>query len=154
MAAAAVVAAALCVASRMRSARKPIRQAHLRGRSLRKSAEVAEILGGARLDRDAGIVIGRQRFPSEVAARHLAFIGTTGSGKTLLQRLLMQSTLPGIGRGHGQRAVIYDAKQDILSILAGMRLSCPIQRKRPNCLRSIRLAAWVKLPTSPMRLLF
>jgi hypothetical protein len=48
------------------------------------------------------------------------------AARPLLQRLLLQSVLPRIGTGLDQRALIYDAKQDVLSLLAGMGLRCPI----------------------------
>ncbi|MGV2342203.1 MAG UNVERIFIED_CONTAM: type IV secretion system DNA-binding domain-containing protein [Planctomycetaceae bacterium] len=48
---------------------------------------------------------------------HFLAVGTTGSGKTVVMRLLMQSVLPEIGSGNDVRAVIYDAKQDMMSIL-------------------------------------
>src|SRR5262249_20793105 len=56
---------------------------------------------------------------------HFLFIGSTRSGKSMSIRLLMQGTLPSIGQGFGDRAVILDAKLDILGVLAGMNLSCP-----------------------------
>ena len=54
----------------------------------------------------------------EDAESHFVAIGSTGSGKTIVLRLLMQSVLPSVGQGHGQRALIYDAKQDLLPILS------------------------------------
>src|SRR5689334_2341810 len=103
-----------------------VQQVHLRGRSLKTPTAAAELLAKAKSPADSGLQIGQHLFPSEIATRHFAFIGTTGAGKTLLQRLLMQSALSKIGTGLGRRAVIYDAKQDILSILAGMGIHCPI----------------------------
>ena len=49
---------------------------------------------------------------------HFAFTGTTGSGKTLLMRLLQQSTLCHVGKGIGYRAIVYDAKQDAMPLLS------------------------------------
>lgn len=57
----------------------------------------------------------------------------------MLQRLLMQSVLPSIGRGEGRRALVYDAKQDVLGQLAGMGLSCPIRIFHPL---DSRATAW------------
>jgi type IV secretory pathway TraG/TraD family ATPase VirD4 len=61
------------------------------------------------------------------ASRHCLIMGATGSGKTLSLRLLMQSVLPYIGMSGApglppldHRAIIYDAKQDMLSYLYGM----------------------------------
>src|SRR5688572_3743381 len=52
--------------------------------------------------------LGSIQLPHCTASGHLAIVGATGSGKTLLQRLLMQSMLPRIGTGLNQRALIYD----------------------------------------------
>ncbi|HMP71600.1 MAG TPA: type IV secretion system DNA-binding domain-containing protein, partial [Pirellulaceae bacterium] len=53
------------------------------------------------------------------AQAHFMAVGTIGSGKTIILRLLMQSVLPDVGMGRGVRAIVYDAKQDALPILAG-----------------------------------
>ena len=62
----------------------------------------------------------------------------------------MQSVLPRIGQGFGHRALIYDAKQDVLSVLAGMRLSCPIRTLNPLDTRSVAwdMAADITCPAS------
>ena len=86
-----------------------------------------------------GFQWGRFPLPARAAYGHIAVVGATGSGKTLLQRLLMQSVLPKIGAQNGQRALIYDAKQDIMSLLGGMDLSCPIHLLDPLDMRSV---AW------------
>jgi len=49
----------------------------------------------------------------------------------------MQSVLPDIREGRGNRALVYDAKGDVLSILAGMGLSCPVQTLNPFDSRSV-----------------
>ena len=54
-------------------------------------------------------------------------------------RLLMQSVLPSIRTGSGRRALIYDAKQDVISILSGMKVHCPVVILNPLDVRS---AAW------------
>ena len=56
--------------------------------------------------------------PERDSQAHFAFTGTTGSGKTLLMRLLQQSTLCHVGQGLGYRAIVYDAKQDAMQLLA------------------------------------
>ena len=58
--------------------------------------------------------------PLEAATTHFCFIGATGSGKTVSIRLLMQSAFPLIGKGYGHRALVYDAKRDILPVLSGI----------------------------------
>ena len=64
--------------------------------------------------------------PFKAATNHFLVMGATNTGKTLVQRMLMQSALKTIGLGLDQRAIVFDAKQDVLSILAGMNLRCPV----------------------------
>lgn len=54
------------------------------------------------------------------ATQHFMVVGTTGSGKTLTLRMMMGSVLPEITRLPDHRAVIFDVKQDMISILYGM----------------------------------
>ena len=51
----------------------------------------------------------------------------------------MQSVLPRVGHGLDQRALIYDAKQDIHSLLGGLGLHCPIATFHPL---DARCVAW------------
>ena len=110
---------------------------HLRGRALKTVAEVRASLAARSLAH--GVQLGMHLLPHRVAYGHFAIVGATGSGKTLLQRLLMQSVLPRIGTGLEQRALIYDAKQDVLSLLAGMGLRCPVWTLHPFDARGV---AW------------
>ncbi len=123
-----------------RLAAKPkVAHVHLRGRKLSSATEIESILFRTCVDHDPGIRLGDRTFPSRTACGHFAIVGATGSGKTIIQRLLLQSALPWIGRGLGHRALIYDAKQDLLNLLAGMKLDCPVCLLHPLDLRS---AAW------------
>lgn len=109
---------------------------HLRGRSLSDPRDaLARFSSYAGPARDS-LQLGRLRIPGRVAHGHFAFVGATGSGKTILQRLLMQSVLPRIGDGSGVRAMVYDAKQDALSVLSGMEITCPIRVLNPLDARS------------------
>lgn len=130
-----LVAAVLALARKRWCRKTPVTQVHLRGRSVRTAAEVVELLSKNYPSRP--LRIGRREFPAQIATGHLAFIGTTGSGKTLLQRLLMQSALSSIGHGNGHGAVVYDAKQDVLSTLSGMDLEVPIYLLNPFDNRSV-----------------
>jgi len=71
-------------------------------------------------------------FPEWVTAGHMMIIGAVNSGKTVLMRMLMQSTLPTITSGSDRRAIIYDAKKNALPLLAGMNITCPIVSLNPN----------------------
>lgn len=120
-----------------RGRRNQVSVRHLRGRALRTTQQVHEAL--ADTPPNQGIRLGQYLLPHRAAYGHFAIVGATGSGKTLLQRLLMQSVLPRIGQGLDQRALIYDAKQDILSLLGGMGLRCPIATFHPF---DARCVAW------------
>lgn len=49
---------------------------------------------------------------------HFAFVGTTGSGKTVLMRLLQQTVLYLVGSNVQMRALVYDAKHDAMPMLS------------------------------------
>lgn len=82
---------------------------------------------------------GGQRLPERASEGNFGIVGAPGSGKSVLLQHLMQSVLPSIGTRPDTRAVIYDAKRDMLSLLSGMRLSCPIIVLNPFDARSV---AW------------
>src|SRR5262245_27313810 len=149
----AAVVGALCGAKAISLRKKQVQQFHLRGRSLRSAADAANVLGRARLGSDSGLRVGCHLFPSDIATRHFAFIGTTGSGKTLLQRLLMQSALGSVGCGHGHRAVVYDAKQVSLSSPSGMGTPPPIHVLHPLDARSVawNMAADIDSPAAALQ---
>lgn len=81
----------------LRRRRSQVSFHHLRGRALRTDQQVEEAL--AHTPPTQGIRLGRHLLPHRVAYGHFAIVGATGSGKTLLRRLLMQSVLPRIGKG-------------------------------------------------------
>lgn len=71
---------------------------------------------------------------------HFAVIGATGSGKTVTIRLFLQKIVPELSKGKLQgRALIYDAKQDMLPILASLGAMVPIHILNPFDKRS---SAW------------
>ena len=51
---------------------------------------------------------------------HFMGVGTTGSGKTTVFRMLMQSVLPRVRHGSQVRAIVYDAKEDALPVLSAI----------------------------------
>jgi len=77
--------------------------------------------------------------PERFAEQHFLLVGATGSGKTIALRLLLQSVLPLIAPGSDRRALVYDAKQDMMEILSGLPLSCEVILLNPFDARS---AAW------------
>ncbi len=113
-----------------RRERPEVSQTHLRGLEMLRYLE-SKIHGP--------LMLGKRTFPAAMASGHFAFIGSTGSGKTLLQRLLLQSALTEIRKGSGQRALLYDAKRDLPSLLAGMDLQAPVRILNPLDARAI---AW------------
>lgn len=112
---------------------------HQRGRRLRHYDDALQHAAALRAEDDPGLWWGMMRLPSRVATSHFAVVGSTGSGKTLSIRFLMQSVLPFIGTGKDQRALIYDAKQDMLSILAGINPPCDVVILNPFDKRGV---AW------------
>lgn len=112
---------------------------YFRGRKLIHADLAKQNAAQARGAIDTGIYWGGLYLPTSLGTSHFCVAGVTGSGKTVLLRLLMQSVLPEIGRGNDQRALIYDPKQDMLSILSGMSLSCEVLTLNPFDTRSV---AW------------
>ena len=73
--------------------------------------------------------------PWEAADTHFCAVGCTRSGKTVTMRILMQCALGRIRPGSGHRALVFDAKGDVLSILHGMELGCEVKSLHPMDLR-------------------
>ena len=117
---------------------KPIRQ-HYRGKALLSFREAEEIAQRSRPQNDPGLSWGGLLLPSEAATTHFCVTGASGSGKTITIRLLMQCVLPSIGTGKDRRAIVYDAKQDVLSTIHSMKPKCPVITLNPFDQRS---AAW------------
>jgi type IV secretory pathway TraG/TraD family ATPase VirD4 len=116
-----------------------VSHSHRRGRQLKTSKEIDSILEKALAPTDATFRLGNRKFPARLAHGHIAVVGATGSGKTMVQRLLLQSVLDQVGRGLGHRAILYDAKQDALSLLAGMDVKCRVRLLNPL---DVRASAW------------
>jgi len=60
------------------------------------------------------------KLPEESANNHFMIVGITGSGKTLIIKMMMKSVLPKIKKVRNQRAIIFDVKQDIVSVLGSI----------------------------------
>ena len=119
--------------------RQPVTRAHLRGRALTPPQSITRSAESPPAQPGTSLQWGRVCLPTRAACGHFAFIGTTGSGKTILQRLLLQSVLPVIGTGQGCRALVYDAKQDSLPLIGGMSPGSPVRILHPS---DRRASAW------------
>lgn len=83
------------------------------------------------------VFFGGLDLPEKVALLHFAFIGRPGSGKTLSMRMLLESLLRPIATTptSDRRAFLNDPKGDMIQILFGMNLSCPIRTLHPHDIR-------------------
>lgn len=111
----------------------------IRGRSL-ISIEQARQRAEESLSEDAPrLCWGGLDLPMASASSHFVIAGNSGSGKTLNIQMLLQSVLPQIMSDNDQRALIYDAKGDTMSLLHGMNLQVPIRTLNPFDTRGV---AW------------
>lgn len=116
----------------------PIRPHH-RGRRL-VTFEEAKRLADRQLPKgDPGVLWGGVRLPTSAATEHFVVFGASGSGKSITIGLHAQSTLPLILPGSDSRALCYNPKMDLLSLLAGMRLRCEVLDLNPFDARGV---AW------------
>lgn len=130
---------ALLVLTYLRTKRgEVVKSFHLRGAKLISFKEATH-KATALTKNNKSIFWGFLSLPINIATSHFAVVGATGSGKTLCLRLLLQSILPEIKKGTKTRAIIYDAKQDILPLLAGICPEVPVYTLNPFDKRSV---AW------------
>ena len=88
---------------------------------------------------DSELVWGRHRLPSSEATGHFLGVAASGGGKSTLVQLLLQSGLGNAGRTPDLRALIYDAKQNILPLAAAI---CPHAKVVTSHPYDQRGAAW------------
>lgn len=74
--------------------------------------------------RENQVFWGLRNLPVREAVKHFLICGTTGSGKTTAIQLFLQSIAPRIrpGRTPPEQLIIYDAKCDVLPLLAALGL--------------------------------
>jgi len=100
------------------------RQKYQRGRALsRKPQRSTKQQGSLRW--------GNHWLPESAATQHFLAVGTTGSGKSIVQRLLMKDVLTSIKPGSDKRVLIFDAKNDAAPFLNHIRTTCPIFSLNP-----------------------
>ena len=97
---------------------------------------------------------GMAPLPFSDTPAHFLVTGGVGSGKTITLRFLMQSALNPIGLGFDHRAVVYDAKGTMDSVLRGMNLRCPIHILNPFDRRGVAwdIAADITTPVAARQL--
>lgn len=95
----------------------------------------------SRVDPEASLSVtwGPLELSNEEAVQHFAAIGSTGSGKTTILQLLMQRALPRIGVVPDHRAIIKDAKGDVLPLLHSVAPNVTAVTLNPFDARSV---AW------------
>lgn len=100
---------------------------------------------------------GNNWLPWSAATQHFLAVGTTGSGKSQVQRLLLREPLRAITDGSDSRALIFDAKGDTTAYLKRIGVTCPVYSLNPFESRdSVPIAvSWdiAKDITSPARAL-
>jgi len=86
---------------------------------------------------EEGPFFGMVELPFASKEGHFCVVGATGSGKTVTIRLFLQRIVPELTLGTLQgRALIYDAKQDILPILSTLGGNCAVHILNPFDARS------------------
>lgn len=108
-----------------------------------------------KLPRGEVLAWGNGYVSAALATSHFLVVGTTGSGKSLLQRRLMAQPLRAIAAGSDQRAVIFDAKQDVAAYLQQIGVTAPVLSLNPFHTSSdhVTAVAWdiARDITSPAR---
>jgi hypothetical protein len=94
-----------------------------RGKNLRTQEEakrLAEIEFSRPYPQKNPVQFGPISIPLSFLNKMLLILGVQGSGKSNFLRLIMQATLPLVAQGQGYKAICYDAKKNIVSIIAGI----------------------------------
>lgn len=74
-----------------------------------------------------------ESLPFSESCKHFVTVGATGSGKSITLNLLLQSVVTKMVPGNQEliRAVVYDAKADLRSLIAGMNPQVPVLLMNP-----------------------
>ena len=123
-----------------------------RGRKVEKPKRVSKSRDGTE-----GLSWGDQVISDADATRHFLIAGTTGSGKTHVQRILMERPLLRLPTEPDSRVLIYDAKGDTTPYLKRIGVTAPVYSFHPFEARDNfpQAVSWDagKDITSPMRAL-
>jgi len=90
----------------------PLRTLFIGGRYVRSYHEARRIAG--RLSYSEGYLFGGIRIPERLATQHFLAVGSTGSGKTVTIRLLLEDITASMKRQRNAHTVIYDPKANVL----------------------------------------
>lgn len=96
----------------------PLRTIFIRGRCILSYRDARRRAG--QLGCSEGFQFGGLRIPERLATSHFLAVGTTGSGKTVTIRLLLEGITDCMRRQHDAHAVIYDPKANVLPLLRQM----------------------------------
>lgn len=118
----AVVLLALLIRSEWKHPYRPA-DAPVRGAALDSVAAVQRAIQQHAAVPGPRFVWGGFDTPAMKLGPNYAVIGTTGSGKTLIHRMLMASALPDGRGGLRSRAIIYDPKRELYPVLLGMGIA-------------------------------
>ena len=117
----------------------PMQEILIRGPSLISHAKADQIARQHLIPKEPSLLWGGIQLPARCGTEHFCVIGESGSGKTKTIQLLLKSVLPTIAKGSNRRAIIYDAKRDLFSVLSSFKLSCLVQTFHPFDKRGV---AW------------
>ncbi|QDV73199.1 type IV secretory system conjugative DNA transfer family protein [Botrimarina mediterranea] len=127
-------------------------KSYTRGRELRSKRATKKVSG----DAATGLRFGNAFLPASAATQHTLVVGTTGSGKSQVQRLFMREPLLRIQVGSDHRALIYDAKGETCAYLRRIGVTAQVYSLNPFEKRSneiCKAVAWdiARDITSPAR---
>lgn len=106
------------------------------GRRMRKrryfrGRHVAKNVGNSKRTQAGTLPFGPLRIPEAACVGHFLVAGTTGSGKSLVQRRLMSQVIGELFPGRNGRALIFDAKADMAPFLDHVGLRVPAYTLNP-----------------------
>ncbi len=122
---------AACTQTRYRAPVAAPRSEHVRGPNLISHQEALTRAAQQMGPDGQGFIWGAVTLPFSCATGHFCVVGEPGSGKTKTIQLLLKYLLPTIKPGSNRRALLYDAKRDLFSTLAGMDVACPVRTLHP-----------------------